>query len=286
MRRTRRARWGVVCLALVAAGCFDRKAKTDAPVRARSFGPVAPPTEGVYVDHVLIEQPLGDAFLNRDLWAAGPPAAPPAVTALLAENGLRATVFGGNLPPQFQKLVASEPDTVNSRRFVFGTAKEHVVPTAGPHEACAFDFLPDLAGRRTRFNLSQARCGVLVRPEPAGDGRIRVKCEPQIQHGERREWLRPAEDATQFVMHGEVPTERFPDLTFDVVLGPNEFLAIGWQAAPSETLGAAMFSVEANGRPRQRVLVLRAGQLGPPAGDLPAVSTSRRPPVAAEASRR
>jgi hypothetical protein len=241
----------------------------------------------VFVEHLLVEQPLGDPFLNRDLWATAPPAAAPAVAALLAENGVRTAVFAGTLPPKFRDLVTSEPDVVSARRFAFGNAKETVVPTAGPHDPCAFEFLPDLAGRRAERTFAQARCGVLVRPEPAPDGRVKLRCEPQIQHGERREWLRPTADATEFVMQGEVPTERFPALAFDVTIGPNEYLLIGWQAEQDATLGAALFGADANGRPRQRVLVLRAGQLGRPAADLPPLPPShRRPPVAAEASRR
>ena len=286
MCRTRCAWAGVVCAAVVAAGCLDKTARPDAPVRARSLGPTSPPADGIYIDHVLIEQPVGDSFLNRDLWAVGPAAAPPAVTALLAENGLRAVVFGGNLPPKFQALVASEPDTVNARRFVFGNAKEHVIPTAGPTDPCHFDLLTDLAGKRTKVAFRQARSGMMVRPEATADKRIKVWCEPQIQHGDRQEFLRPTADATQFVMHGEVPAERYAGLGFEATLGPGDYLVIGWSAGEASRLGEAMFGVEAGGRPRQRVLVIRAGQLGGGTTDLPAIPSLRRPSIAAEASKR
>lgn len=287
MRRTRCAWAGVVCAAALAAGCLGKKSPPDGPVRARSFGPTSPPAEGLYVEHVLIEQPVGDAFLNRDLWAAGSPAAPPSVTALLAENGLRAAILGGNLPPKFQALLGSEPDTVNARRFVFGTAKEHVVATAGPTDPCDFDVLTDLAGKREKLTLHQARGGVMVRPEATADRRIKVWVEPQVQHGEEREYLRPSADGTNFAKHVETPAEKFAGMGFEATLGVNELLIVGWVADDKSCLGSAMFGVEANGRPRQRVLVLRAGQLGGGTSDLPAIPTpARRPSVAAEASRR
>ena len=285
MRRTRVAWAGVVCAAALAAGCLGKNAPPDGPVRARSFGPTSPPAEGIYVEHVLIEQPVGDPFLNRDLWAAGPSAAPPSVTALLAENGLRAAVVGGNLPPKFQALLSSEPDTVNARRFVFGTTKETVIPTATSPDSVAIDLLTDLAGRREKTTFRHARGGVLVRPEATADRRIKVWCEPQIQHGEEREFLRPTADGTSFTKHVETPAEKFPNMGFEAVLGPNEFLVIGWVADESSNLGSALFGAETNGRPRQRVLVVRTGQLGAVASDLPAIP-SRRPSVAAEASRR
>ena len=93
-------------------------------------------------------------------------------------------------------------------------------------------------------------------------------------------------DGTQFVVEGELPLERYPALGFAVLLGPGEYLLIGWPADQPGTLGAAMFAVEAAGRPRQRVLVIRGGRPDPTPDDLPAVTTpARRPSIAAEASR-
>jgi hypothetical protein len=241
----------------------------------------------VQVQSVLIEQPVGDPFLNRDLWAAGWPAAGGQTRALLAENGLRAAVLGGNLPPRFQALLDSEPDTVNPHGLTFATRKDAVIPTAGPIDRCEYEVRTGLGGKPERVELREARCGVLVRPEATPDGRVRVWCEPQVQHGERQEWLRPTADGTQFVVQGEVPLEKYPALGFDVALGPNDYLLIGWDADRDGTLGAAMFAVEAGGRPRQRVLVVRAGRTGDaPPDDLPAApNPSRRPPIAAEAGR-
>src|SRR5439155_1069363 len=130
------------------------------------------------------------------------------------------------------------------------------------------------------------RCGVLVRPEALADGRVRVWCEPQIQYGEKREWLRPTADGTGFVKFEEVPLARYPVLAFDAPLGRSEYLVIGWQADQSDTLGAALFAVAADGQARQRVLVIRARQANPGnPPDLPPLGPTRRPSVAAEAAR-
>jgi hypothetical protein len=285
MRGNRCAGVGIVCVALGAAGCLWKTTPAEGDRRAHTVSRTAPPTEGISIDHVLLEQPVGDTFMNEELWANRPTPATPATTALLAENGLRVAIVSGNLPPKFQTLLASEPDTVNPRRFIFGNAKEHVIPTAGPTDPCRLEVLRDLAASRVKMQLSQARSGIMVRPEATTDRRIRLTCEPQIQHGERQEWLRPTADGTQFVKHGEVPTERFTEMAFDATLGVNDYLLIGWNAVEAGTLGATLFGVVADGRPRQRVLVIRAGQVGAVTSDLPAIA-SRRPSVAAEASKR
>jgi hypothetical protein len=249
---------------------------------ARSLAPAAP-AEGIYVEYVLLERPVGDPFLDRELWEAALPAGTQETRVLLSENGLRAAVLSGNPPQKFQTLLESESDVVNSRRVTFASRKEEVLPTSGPHAKLEFRLLADLAAKRSPVSLEQARCGVLVRPEAADEGRVKLACEPQIQHGQRREVFRPSEDVTGFVKLEEVPLARYPALAFEATLGRNEFLLVGWQADQPGTLGEALFAVSASGVPRQRVLVVRARLSNAPS-DLPPVGT-RRPSIAAEAGR-
>jgi hypothetical protein len=63
-------------------------------------------------------------------------------------------------------------------------------------------------------------------------------------------------------------------------------LIIGWPAATTKNLGMALFAVEANHLPRQRVLVLRAGRIGE-SSEQPVIRGLRsRPSIAAEAGRK
>lgn len=272
----RRAGWAVVLGAWVAAasgGCDQLASRTnpaDRPTVARSLAP-AIPADGLVVESVLVEQPAGDPFLDRGIWATARPVGGGETRVLLAENGLRVGLITGTGPQRLQDLFASESDTVNSKRMSFASRKEAVVPTAGPVDPCAFAVVADLAGQPQRVNLKQARCGVLVRPV-AADGRVRLGCEPQIQHGTRRELIRPNEDGTRFTKSEEVPLERFPDLGFEVTLGPDDYLVVGGAADQPGTLGSVLFSAEANGRPRQRVLVIRARSGDRGANDLPPIA--------------
>ena len=276
--------YAAVVAALVAAGCRGRGERAASAV-ARSFAPVQQ-TEGVYLETVILERPVGDRFLDRDLWAATQPVGSPETKVLLSENGLRVGVLAGTLPQHFQKLLESDAETLSGRGLTFATRKEDVLPVSGPHERCEFDLLADLAGKRTAVALTQARCGLFVRPEATADRRVRVWCEPQIQHGERREWLRPSADGTGFVKYDEVPLARYPALAFDATIGPGEYIVVGAAADQPDALGAALFGVEANGQPRQRVLVIRARQVNPGGPtDLPSLGPGRRPSVAAEAGR-
>lgn len=275
--------WLTIVLCGAGAGCFDRPARPSAESVVRSLAPVVP-VEGVYLESVILERPLGDRFLDRDLWNAVAPVGAQEVRALLAENGLRAGILSGNPPPQFQKLLESETEALGGRGLTFAMRKDEVLPTSGPVPRCEFGLLADLAGARAPVSLRQARCGVLVRPE-AADGKVRVYCEPQIQHGERRDTFRPSADGTGFVRAEELPLARYPLLGVEAKLGRNEYLVIGWAADHADTLGAALFAVEASGQPRQRVLVVRARQNAAGADALPPLGPNRRPSIAAEAGR-
>lgn len=283
-----RRAWVIVVCAMVAGGCNTRTALTSrAPIEsvARSLAPVVP-VEGIYLESVILERPLGDPFLDRDLWAEALPVGSQETRALLSENGLRAGILSGTLPQRFQALLESETEALGGRGLTFAMRKDEVLPTSGPNERCEFGLLADLAGKRAPVVLKQARGGVLVRPEPLGGGRVKVWCEPQIQHGEKRDLLRPSADGTGFVKFEEVPLARYLPLGFDAQLGRNEYLLIGWHADQADTLGAALFAVEAAGQPRQRVLVVRARQVNSgPAADLPSLGPPRRPSIAAEAGR-
>jgi hypothetical protein len=275
-------RASVVCAAL--AGCATRGDKASVSV-VRSLAPVAP-GEAVQIDSILLERPVGDKYLDRDLWADARPVGAPEVRALWAENGLRAGVLVGNLPPRFQALLDTETDALNGRRLTLAARDDRVLPTSGPHERCAFAVRATFAEPRAEVAFKQARCGVLVRPEPAGRGRVKLSCEPQIQHGERRDVIRASGDVTGFVKSDEVPLVRHPTLALDVRLEPDEYLLIGWDAGQPDTLGEALFAVEARDAPRQRVLVVRARQTNPGAPtDLPALGPTRHFSVAAEAAR-
>ncbi len=288
--------WFVILSAAAGTGCLERgswnpfqdHAPVASAVKARSLSPVSPITEGLYVECVLLERPAGDEQLDRDLWASALPSLPPQISALLQENGLRVAVLSGTLPAAFQKLLDSESDTVNPHGLTFATRKEAVIPTADPHDPCEFEVLTDFASSRSRVKLSQPSAGVMVRPESRPDGRIKLWCEPQIQHGVHVETLRPTADGTGFVMQAEVPVASYSSLGFEVSLAPNDYLLIGWPASAAHTLGSVLFAVEANNLPRQRVLVIRAGHLGQPAPhDLPSIRGMRgRLSIAAEASRR
>ena len=232
---------------------------------------------GLYVESVLYERPVGDPLINRDIWVRDAAALPPQTRVLLDENGLRVAVIGGNLPAEFLKMLESGEGAVNPVGLTFGTRTEAVVPTVGPIPTCEFCIQTELSGERKVKKLLAVNGGFRVQPSRQDDGRVKLHCEPQVQHGERQDFIRPAADATGFTMQSEVPQERYGALGFDVSLGLGDYLVIGWPAADEgemHTLGSALFNVEAKGESRQRILVIRARYRGETPSELPIIGRS------------
>lgn len=239
------------------AGCvLDRSAAE----RALAFKPslCEAAAQGPLLQTVLLEVPVGEAFLQRELWQTHPSAADGETRALLAENGLRACVVRGHLPDRLRDLLTSELHTVNPQVATFASRKREVLATNGPLTSVQFEAARRLGAPRTTYALQQASLGWEVTPEALEEGDTRLCCLPILQYGERQEWLRPSEDGTQFVLHGEPATLRFPDMTLRVVLGPKDYLLIGGDAEAVGTLGYSAFVLAAGGGVKQRVLVIRA----------------------------
>ena len=279
----------LLMLANVAAvGCFFPNRPSVSTI-VKSWTPPTP-IEGVIVDSVLIEQSVADGFLDRDLWADTLPVATatPETRTLHDQNGLRIGVISGSGPQKFQTLLSSETDTVSPLRTTFQVRKDTVIPTSTPGDMCKFGLRTDVAGKPTPVELKQARGGIHIRPQLTADGRVKVWCEPHIQHGDRQQWLRPNEDGTRFSKHDEVPVEKYAALGCEVLLEADDYLLIGWDSDATETIGSVLFTAAAAGQPRQRVLVIRARSATPLAPqDLPPiVGASKRPSAAAQAASR
>jgi hypothetical protein len=284
-----RAAWTIVlCAVVVSLGCEKYFTSTEQPIRPNVVRSLAPAiaADSLIVESMLIERPLGDPFLDNELWTATLPVGTPETRALLEENGIRMGILSGILPTQFQKLLENKADVVDPHLMTFNNRIEAVIPTAGPLEDCQFDLLKDLAGKPEAVSLKRASCGLLTRPQGMEEGRVKMWCEPQIQHGDSEIRFRPSADGTQLAKFEEVPVEKYTSLGIEVFLKTDECLVIGCISERQSTLGTKLFSAESSGNLRQRLVVIRARQMSMSGtADLPVIlPPGRRPFVAQPAS--
>jgi hypothetical protein len=261
MRRERGLALGL--LAGLFVGCVTNKPEVSVSRRQPFQGPAGP--DVVQMEMALIEQPAGDRFLNQDLW----PLADEQVVGLeqkgvLEENGFHVAQIGGIPPPHLQELLTSTSSCANPRLCQMHSGKSKAILLGTTRPQCRFQ-LRD-GGEPRSVSLEQALCTLVVVPTLLEDGRTRLQFTPQILHGESALLPCPAADGSGWVLQEQRPTETYPALGWEVVLGPNEFVVVGGRYEQPASLGHECFIDCDNPPPVQRLLVIRAG---PPAGQPP-----------------
>jgi hypothetical protein len=244
------------------AGC-----NTGGPARSTAWyttlpgfrGPTGP--DVVQLQWALIERPIGDRYLNEELWAlANEQVIPLERKDVLENNGLRIAQVGGLLPAEFQELLRSERSNPNPRRRQVRQGRVTMLPTGPIRAQCDLrpPVLPgvtpasDAPGPRTNALLSFA-----ITPTLASD-KVRLSFTPQVQHGEEKTVIKPADDGSGWTASEQAVTEKYGELSWDVTLAPDEYLLVGCWFASQGTYGKECFVRVDEPRPVQRLLVIRA----------------------------
>lgn len=239
-----------------AGGCFPRVEDIQPKSLWQRIGGNTP--NDMLLRTMLVERPAGDAYLNRELWAGAARPLAHELNTLLGHNGFRVAVFSGVLPGDFERLLHDDPAVVDPKERTFQAGKSRVVPLNGPLIQAPCKVLADLAADPAPRNYSQLECGLSITANPIHTDRVKLLCEPQVQFGDKELSLTPSTDNSQLTRRERKPMEAFNTLTFEVTLGPDDYLVFGPAEDPADRLGQAFFVTNTGDRARQRVLVIRA----------------------------
>lgn len=247
-------------LTLMLGGCV-----TPQPLQLTSAKEFANPLTGptgpdvLIMDVALIERPIGDRYLNRDLWtAADEQVIAQEHKGLLEDNGFRVGQVGGLIPPELLSLLTSERSCANPRRMQLRAGK----PTSlvlGPLVP-RFRFEVRANGQTTPAQADQAQVTLEVVASMSRGGRTRLQFTPLIQHGEATLEPRPAPDRSGWILQEQRPADRYPHLAWDVTLPSNEFVVVGASFDRPGTLGHESFIRKEETPPVQRLLVIRTNR--------------------------
>jgi hypothetical protein len=246
----------------------------------------ANPVDGAHavLEVALIERPVGDAYINRDLWAhVDEMVVDLEQRSALSENGLRVGQLVGTPPNAFQALLLSKRSCSNPHALLIPPGK--TVPLyLGPVLAHT-SFEVAQAKLKTTVDLDQARFCFDITPSLTADGRTKFTFAPRVENGEPTLPFQPAADDSGWTLRIERPSRRYPDLGWEVTLGPNQVLIIGARPEHERSLGQRAF-VQDEGEPVQRLLVLRNGRAPGALGDvgIEAYLDSQCPPLALQAT--
>jgi len=282
--------WRGLALALIAAvlaGCTSSKT-THSTAWLDRFRRGAAPTgaDVVSIDVALLERPAADRFLNEEVWVT----ADEQVVALerkapLEDNGFRVGQVGGLTPVKLQELLTNKRSNPSPRHRELHAGKPVALDLGPPIPVCRFELLR--SGEPVKVALEQAQCSLEVTPLLASDGRIKLSFVPQVLHGEASLMPKPAPDGSGWILPQTRPTERYPQMGWEVTIAPNEYIIVGTRYCQEQTLGHQSFVRTDDGAAIQRLLVIRTGRQAPPV-DEPVVnddgSTLWTPPLASQVS--
>lgn len=274
-----------VVLSFILAGC----AGSDSVHTTSWLNPTAPaPIQGkdiVQMDVALLELPVGDAFINHELWNnTDEQIVDLEHKAGVDDNGFRIGQIIGMTPGHLQGLLTSKRSCINPRRRLLPSGRE-TNQVLGPILAHA-SYQIKQNGQTMPENLDQAQFLLEVVPTLTKDGRISLNFTPKAQYGESLPDLKPAADGSDWTYQFTKPCKAYPALSWKITLAPNDLLVVGGNIEQPHSLGYhAFIQEEPAGQEVQRLLVIRATHMG--AGnnifeDL--VPASQTPPLAYQAT--
>lgn len=247
----------LLCLApLWASGCawFGQTARPTLVQRLRPPMSSAD-TNIIALDVAIIERPLGDPVINRELWES----ADTMVVGLdqrnaLSANGYRFGQVVGLTPEALQVLLRSERYCLNPRRRLVASGNR-VTQVLGPVYTQAMVTVRE-NDQRTSLTLDQARFCLDVTPTLTPERKIRLQFTPKVETGEQMLPFQPDVDRSTWTLRVDKPCRTFNGLSWDVTVEPNRFLVLGALTDDRDTLG--YHSLTQQDPPKvQRLLVLR-----------------------------
>jgi len=235
----------------------------------------------VQFDVYLVERPIADACINREVWELADEQVLQDRKQVLEENGLRVCVLGDSPPDGLQALLHSERSCANPRRLRFHAGKPTQI-VLGPVIPRLTVPLHQESGAGA-IDLDQAQCLLEAAARVTEDGRIILDFAPQVRHGEQEATPRPVKDPSgelRWDVQVGQPTETYRGLGWELTVVPNTYVAIGTRLDRPDTLGQRAF-LNMEGLRSQRLLVLRVSRA---LADGPADEThDRSPPLALQA---
>ncbi|MBM4070218.1 MAG: hypothetical protein FJ271_14880 [Planctomycetes bacterium] len=240
---------------IVAGGCL-----TQEPSRATSLKPR--PDQGlggnaniVQIDAALLERPIGDLFLNHDLWNhTDEQVIDPDCKGMLDCNGFRVGKMIGSAPARLQTMLTSERSCINPRRRLLPSGRSADQVLGLKMEQTQFTL--QRSGQTEEVSLEQAQFLLEVTPTVA-DGRITLRIVPKVQHGETLPDWHPAADGSDWTFQMNRPSKIYQELACEIKLSPNVFLVIGADFDQPDSLGYRAFVQDQGETPVQRLLVMR-----------------------------
>jgi len=207
----------------------------------------------VQLDIAVIEQPLGDLYINKELWEqTDTQVVDLEKQAVLDRNGFRVGQLVGSPPAKLQSLLTSERWCLNPRRRVVQSGYVFAQPLGSVRPHCEFRIQEN--DRPVVLRLDDVECQLEIEPTLKSNGSTRLRFTPKLEYGKSGPIYKSSE--TGWAMEVKKPAGTFPTESWQLELDPNEMIVIGALLDQRDSLGYQSFVTEGL-TPVQRLLVIR-----------------------------
>lgn len=250
-------------LPVLLAGCFTfGPGRSITWVDRRSLFQVPVGADIVVMDVALIERPVGDRYINQDLWEAADEQVVKAEHRIaLADNGFRVAQVDGIIPSGLQSLLTSDRSCVNPYRVHVHDGNVTTVKLGT--ELSQFRCTIPNGIEQHELSLEHALSTLVIKPMLTRDGKTRLQFTPRIQHGETAMVPEPATDPSgvhSWTLREKRPAESFDQLNWEVVLAPSAYVIIGARYDAPGTLAHSSLIRRDMDHASQYLLVIRTGR--------------------------
>jgi len=174
---------------------------------------------------------------------------------------LRVGVVGSMLSPELESMIANPISDTGRRRQSLYVNNPVAVPVNGPVGTVDYHVRNSMETQSITAHFDQARFLISMTPSHAPDGKILLRCVPEVEYQDKKYWLPTGGVAAGWI--GNKPVERYNSLGWDLKLSPNEYLVIGSFYERGPWLGNQIFAGTQGNSKVQRLLIVRAGHLFP-----------------------
>jgi hypothetical protein len=261
------------------AGCFTVQPDQSITRHDAQMPFAAPDNDDLVVLEIsLLDGNVNDAFLNGSLWDFVDETANAERKTLLHDNGFRMGHLGPTPPDRLIDLIMAERNQANARQRRFPAGNPAALPIGSTWTQCRYELKRD--SQVTTVELDKAQCVLEIVASRAKDGATTLTFTPLVRHGDS-EWLpRPVQEPGGVrrwdLQVQQQPSERYPWLTWELNVMPNEYVVAGTDSKRAGTLGQRTFLNTESLAPVQRLLVMRVVRA--PRTECPTEEQDKRPP--------
>jgi hypothetical protein len=238
---------------LCLSGCL-RPEQVESSSWMQRFKKDAIPPNHALIEVALIERPIGDEYINSELWRhSAELIVEPEKFGVLNDNGFRVGRLIGSPPEGLQELITSAHGC-RARGRVFPQNTTVPIDLETLPAPTAYDVV--LSGEHTEITLDQARFFLDVTARITKDGTL-LKFTPKVEHGAPVLPFKAAADKAEWVLQIGKAAKTYAEMSWEVTLGPNQYLFIGGRLDRDRTIGRTAFTRPEETGNVQYLLVVR-----------------------------